>query len=47
MNIITIVVLVCLAALGYFWVKKPGLKGIKARTLMASRDKVGARPRLP
>jgi hypothetical protein len=47
MNIITIIALVCLVGLAYFWLRKPGLKGIKARTLVASRDRTGAKPRLP
>jgi hypothetical protein len=47
MNIITIIALVCLAGLGYFWLRKPGLKGIKARTMVASRNKPDAKPRLP
>jgi hypothetical protein len=47
MNVITIIALVCLVGLAYFWLRKPGLKGIKARTLVPSRNRPGANPRLP
>jgi hypothetical protein len=47
MNVITIIALVFVAVLGYLWFRKPSLKGIKARTLLASRDRPVAKPRLP
>jgi len=41
MNIFIIIGLVCLVALAWFWLKKPALKGLPARTWPAARVKTG------
>jgi hypothetical protein len=46
MNVFVIIALVCSVALGWFWLKKPVLKGTPARSWPASRAKAGAKPKL-
>ena len=41
MNLFLIIALVCIAALSWHWMKKPGLRGAPARTWPASRSKAG------
>jgi hypothetical protein len=46
MNVFIIIALVCIVAMAWFWLKKPALKGVPARTWPASRGKLGAKPKL-
>ncbi len=46
MKLLIIIFLVCIAALAWFWLKKPALKGVSARTWPASRGKFGAKRKL-
>jgi hypothetical protein len=46
MSVSVIIALVCSIVLGWFWLKKPVLKGAPARTWPAGRAKAGAKAKL-